>query len=110
MEIEHIDNQILKNFPAGSSCDINCLHIKIKDFKPIVQEFETYISDTSWINNLDEISKKVYKVNAEKTIDKIVTDIIGGITTNVNQDIGEFIVSYSAQLALEIKFYHHLPP
>ena len=110
MEIEHIDNQILKNFPAGSSCDINCLHIKIKDFKPIVQEFETYISDTSWINNLDEISKKVYKVNAEKTIDKIVTDIIGGITTNVNQDIGEFIVSYSAQLALEIKFYHQRIP
>ncbi|MBK8414136.1 MAG: hypothetical protein IPL22_06245, partial [Bacteroidetes bacterium] len=78
-------------------------HIKIKDFKPIVQEFETYISDTSWINSLDEISKKVFKVNAEKTIDKIVTDIIGGITTSVNEDIGEFIVSYSAQLVFFFK-------
>jgi len=110
MDIDQIDNKTLKHFPAGSGCEINCLHIKIKDFKPIVQEFETYISDTSWINNLDEISKKAFKVNAEKTIDKIVTDIIGGITTNVNEDIGEFIVSYSAQLALEIEYSHQRIP
>jgi hypothetical protein len=110
MDIDQIDNKSLKHFPAGSSCEINCLHIKIKDFKPIVQEFETYISDTSWINNLDEISKKVFKVNAEKTIDKIVNDIIGGITTSVNEDIGEFIVSYSAQLALEIEYSHQRIP
>ena len=80
MEINQIDNASLKDLPTGTSCDINCLHIKIKDFKPIVQEFETYISDTSWINSLDEISKKAFKVNAEKTIDKIVNDIIGKIT------------------------------
>lgn len=110
MNIDQIDNKSLKYFPAGSFCEINCLHIKIKDFKPIVQEFETYISDTSWINNLDEISKKAFKVNAEKTIDKIVNDIIGGITTSVNEDIGEFIVSYSAQLALEIEFSHQRIP
>lgn len=110
MEIDQIDKDGLKNFPAGSSCDVNCLHIKIKDFKPIVQEFETYISDTSWINNLDEISKIAYKVNAEKTINKIVTEIIGGITTSVNEDIGEFIVSYSAQLALEIEYSHQRIP
>lgn len=110
MNIDQIDNKTLKNLPAGSDCEINCLHIKIKDFKPIVQEFENYISDTSWINNLDEISKKAFKVNAEKTINKIVTDIIGGITTNVNEDIGEFIVSYSAQLALEIEYSHKRIP
>lgn len=110
MEINQIDNKTLKDLPTGTSCDINCLHIKIKDFKPIVQEFETYISDTSWINSLDEISKKVFKVNAEKTIDKIVNDIIGKITTSVNEDIGEFIVSYSAQNALEIVYSHKRIP
>jgi len=110
MDIDQIDNKELKNFPASSSCEINCLHVKIKDFKPIVKEFETHISDTSWINSLDEISKKVFKVNAEKTIDKIIKDIIGGITTSVNEDIGEFIVSYSAQLALEIEYSHQRIP
>jgi hypothetical protein len=110
MEINQIDYRALKDFPTGSSCDINCLHIKIKDFKPIVQEFETYISNTSWINSLDEISKKTFKVNAEKTIDKIVNDIIAKITTSVNEDIGEFIVSYSAQNALEIVYSHKRIP
>lgn len=103
-------NASLKDLPTGTSCDINRSHIKIKDFKPIVQEFETYISDTSWINSLDEISKKAFKVNAEKTIDKIVNDIIGKITTGVNEDIGEFIVSYSAQNALELVYSHKRIP
>lgn len=110
MDFSKINNTNLSSCPTTTTCEINCLHIKIKDFKPIVQEFETYISDTSWINNLDEISKKVFKVNAEKTIDKIVTDIIGGIATSVNEDIGEFIVSYSAQLALEIEYSHQRIP
>lgn len=110
MKIDLIDKKTLKHFPVSTSCDINCLHIKIKDFKPIVKEFETYITDTSWINSLDEISKKVFKVNAEKTIDKIVNDIIAGITTSLNEDIGEFIVSYSAQLALEIEHSHQRIP
>jgi len=110
MEIFQIDNSLLKDFPTDSSCDINCLHIKIKDFKLIVQEFETYISDTSWINSLDEISKKTFKVNAIKTIDRIVNDIIGKITNSVNEDIGEFIVSYSAQFALEIIYSHKRIP
>ncbi|MBL0071457.1 MAG: hypothetical protein IPP34_06460 [Bacteroidetes bacterium] len=39
-----------------------------------------------------------------------MTDIIGGITTSVNEDIGEFIVSYSAQLALEIEYSHQRIP
>jgi hypothetical protein len=110
MDICQIDNKSLNQLPTDSGCEINCLHIKIKDFKTIVKEFESHISDTSWINNLDAISKKTFKVNSEKTIDKIVTEIIGGITTNVNEDIGEFIVSYSAQLALKIEFSHQLIP
>ncbi|WPR73103.1 hypothetical protein SLW70_08285 [Flavobacterium sp. NG2] len=110
MKIDLIDKKTLKHFPSSTSCDINCLHIKIKDFKPIVKEFETYITDSSWINSLDEISKKVFKVNAEKTIDKIVNEIIAGITTSLNEDIGEFIVSYSAQLALEIEHLHQRIP
>ena len=110
MDIDQIDNKGLKNFPINSSCEINCLHIKIADFKPIVEEFETYISDTTWINDLDEISKKTYKINAQKTIDKIVNDIIAKVVSNVNEDIGEFIVSYSAQLALEIEYSHQRIP
>lgn len=40
MEINKIDNATLNKLPKGSSCQINCIHIKIKDFRPIVEEFE----------------------------------------------------------------------
>lgn len=106
MEIQQIDNKSLNDFPTWSSCEIYCLHIKIKDFKPIVKKIETHISDTSWINSLDEISKKAFKANAEKTINKIVNEVIAKVTSNVNTDIGEYIVSYSAQHALEVEFSH----
>ena len=106
MDIDKIDNKDLSKIPVGSACEINCLHIKIKDFRPIVEEFEAHITDTSWINSLDEISKITFKATSQKTIDKIVNDIIAKITTSVNEDIGEFIVSYSAQLALEIEHSH----
>lgn len=106
MDIDKIDNKDLSKLPTGSSCLINCLHIKIKDFKPIVEDFEKHISDTSWINSFDEISKITFRATSKKTIDKIVNDIIAKISTNVNEDIGEFIVSYSAQLALEMQYSH----
>lgn len=110
MEIKKIDNSSLNKHPAGCSCEINCLHIKIKDFRPIVEEFEKYICDTSWISKLDEISQITFKATSQKTIDKIVNDIIAKISSNVNTDIGEFIVSYAAQQALEIEHSHKLIP
>ena len=32
MDINKIDNTSLSKLPIGSSCEINCIHIKIKDF------------------------------------------------------------------------------
>jgi hypothetical protein len=110
MDINKIDNKSLSKFPSGSSCQINCIHIKIKNFRPIVEEFEEHICDTSWINNLDEISQITFRATSKKTIDKIVDDIIAKVSSNVNTDIGEFIVSYAAQQALEIEHSHKLIP
>jgi hypothetical protein len=110
MEIKQIDSQSLIDFPTATGCDISCLHVIIKDFKPIVSEIETHISDTSWINKLDEISKKTFRANAEKTIEKIVNEVITKVSSNVNTDIGEYIVSYSAQHALEVQFSHRKIP
>nr|BFF39790.1 hypothetical protein BACY1_15950 [Tenacibaculum mesophilum] len=110
MNIEKIDNSSLNKLPTGHDCQINCIHIKIKDFRPIVEEFENYICDTSWINNLDEISQITFRATSKKTIDKIVDEIIAKVSSNVNTDIGEFIVSYAAQQALEIEHLHKLIP
>jgi len=106
MKIDVINKTDYTDMSTVSSCEINCIHIKISDFNPIIQEFEKQITDTSWINSLDELSKLAFKANAKKTIDKIVNDIIAKVKTKLTVDIGEYIVSYSAQHALEMKFSH----
>lgn len=110
MKITKIDNAALNKIPIGGCCEINCIHITIKDFRPIVEEFERHISDTSWLNELDELPQKAFKATTQKTIDKIVNEIIAKISSNVNTDIGEFIISYAAQQALEIEHSHKLIP
>ncbi|AYN03730.1 hypothetical protein [Flavobacterium sp. 140616W15] len=106
MKINVIDKKKYPDLSSVSSCEINCIHIQISNFKPIIQEFQKTITDTSWINALDELSKMAFKANATKTIDKIVNDIIAKVTTSLTVDIGEYIVSYAAQSALEIEFTH----
>jgi RNA-binding protein YhbY len=106
MKINVLDKKDFKDLSSASDCDINCIHIKISDFKPIIQEFQEHITNTSWINDLDELSKITFRTNADKTINKIINDIITKVTTNLTVDIGEYIVSYSAQHALETNFSH----
>lgn len=106
MKIDVIKKTEYPDLSSVCSCEINCIHIKISDYKPIIKEFEKQISDTSWINSLDELSKLAFKANAQKTIDKIVNDIIAKVTSSLTVDIGEYIVSYAAQHALELKFNH----
>lgn len=106
MKINVIDKKKYPDLSSVSSCEINCIHIQISNFKPIIQEFQKSITDTSWINSLDELSKMAFKANATKTIDKIVNDIIAKVKTSLTIDIGEYIVSYAAQSALEIEFIH----
>ncbi|KQB37273.1 hypothetical protein [Flavobacterium aquidurense] len=106
MKIDVIKKSDYTDLSSVCSCEINCIHIKISDYKPIIKEFEKQITNTSWINSLDELSKLAFKANAKKTIDKIVNDIIAKVTTSLTVDIGEYIVSYAAQNALELKFSH----
>ncbi len=95
-----------KDFSSVSSCEINCIHIKINDIKTTIDELTNTIADTSWINSLDELSKKIFTATAKRTIDKIVNEIIAGISNSVNEDIGEYIVSHTAQIALAAHYSH----
>jgi len=80
--------------------------VQITNLKSIVDEIHETIADTSWIDKLDALSQEIFRATSERTIDKIVNQIIAGITSTVNEDIGEYIVSYAGQSALETKFSH----
>ena len=109
MDIKVIDKKDYK-VPSPTSCEVNCIHVKISDFKKIVQDFGSHISNTSWINNLDAYERLTFNANMQKTIDKIVNEIIAKVGSNVNTDIGEYIVSFAAQHALHTEFTHKKIP
>lgn len=91
------------NYP---NCDINCIHIKINDLAHTVGEMSSEIADTSWISNLNEFDQMIYNATAERTIGKIINDIFSKVANGLNTDIGEYLVSYSAQNALVSHYTH----
>lgn len=91
------------NYP---NCDINCIHIKITDLAHTVGEMSSEIADTSWISNLSEFDQMIYNATAKRTISKIIDDILAQVASGLNTDIGEYLVSYSAQNALVSHYTH----
>ena len=75
-----------------------------------VSEMSAEIADTSWISNLAEFDQMLYNATAERTINKIVNDILTQVSNGLNTDIGEYIVSYSAQNALVNHYTHTKVP
>lgn len=73
----------------------------------IVSEMSSEISDTSWISNLDELDQLIFNATVERTIDKVVNEILAKVSSGLNDDIGEYLVSYSAQSAL-VSHYSHV--
>ena len=69
------------------NCEINCIHIKIKNLAHIMGKMSTEITDTSWISSLDEFDQLQYKATAERTINKIVNDILAQVSSGLNTDI-----------------------
>jgi len=88
------------------SCDINCIHVQITNLQNVVDNLHESISDTSWINRLDALSQEIFKATSQRTIEKFVNEIIAGVQSNLNQDIGEYIISYAGQYVLETTFSH----
>jgi len=50
--------------------------VQINNLKSIVDEIHDTIADTSWIDKLDALSQEIFRATSEKTIDKVVNEII----------------------------------
>lgn len=104
IDLKNTDDYIEKQ--TYPNCDINCIHIQIKDLNKTVSEMSAEIADTSWINNLDEFDKLIFNATAKRTIDKVVNDILSKVSNGLNDEIGEYLISYSAQNVL-VSHYNH---
>lgn len=91
------------------NCLISCLHVVITDFTGYVQCMIDRAIDDSWMANLDDFDKMSYQACAEKTVKLLVEDIFKKATA-LNDDVGEYIVSMSAQEALHDAKNHSILP
>ncbi|MBM5783225.1 MAG: hypothetical protein FJ368_07405, partial [Pelagibacterales bacterium] len=93
----------------GTSCKVFCIHAKVSKIYECAQEMITSISNKSWIDKMDIVPQASYRARAEPTIEKLVNGILKKITNEVTADFGEYMISHSAQLALEEKSHIKFP-
>jgi len=91
-------------------CDIHVIHVKINDVNARAKEMVRIISDTSWIKRLDSIGKATFKARAEKTIVRLVNEVIAKVEDTVTSEFGEYMISDTAQCVLAKKCGHKKVP
>lgn len=93
-----------------TSCRVFCIHVKVTDINVCAEEMIEVVSNTSWIDKLEDVvSRAAFKARAKPTIDKLVNNIFRKVTDNVTKEFGEYMISHSAQSALEIKSHTKFP-
>lgn len=97
----------LSKMGISSSCDVYYLDVEIDDVASKVKEMITLVSNTSWINKLSVVAQASYSARSERTITKILQEILAKVDiSNITADFGEFMVSSTAQEVL-VKHYKH---
>lgn len=110
MEIISFKNENMEDYNKTVDCDVFSIHVKIHDIGIRAKEMIAILSDKSWINELDIIPRKSYEARAERTIDKLINDILNKVVSTVTAEFGEFLISSTAQDSLEIKYSHTKVP
>ncbi len=100
MKVTQIDRAKYLQPDQFLGCDIHCIYVLIDDLEVVIGNMRSEISDTSWINGLGSIDQKIYKINANKTIKKIVEIITSRVANELNDSVGEYMISYTAQQVL----------
>lgn len=90
----------MATFGISTECEVNLIHVKVVSLKKRVGEILTMLSDKSWIDKLDAIDRRAFSARAEKTIDKIITDILSKVEDTITEEFGEYLVSDVAGSAL----------
>jgi len=90
----------LNTIGIESDCEVHCIHVQILDFKNRAEEMITTISDNSWISKFSGTTRKSFKARAQRTIEKLVNDILKKVDSEITVEFGEFLISDTAQLAL----------
>ncbi|HHX8650387.1 TPA: hypothetical protein ACVO32_004271 [Vibrio diabolicus] len=103
VEIEHLEFDATEN---DSKASVHAVLVKITCIEEKAGEMIETIQNVCWLQDLNPVAFASYKARAEKTIKKLVENILTKVTDELTADFGEFMVSDSAQKALEEQFSH----
>jgi len=95
--------------PNSAIAETHLLCIEIDDVHQCALDLITFISDTSWISQLDSVGQMSYEEAANETIQALV-QIFQAVQNNVTEEFGEYMVSLSAIEALRGTFAHTVFP
>lgn len=110
MEIISNEKYDLKALGIESECEMHCIHVRIIDVEGRANQMIDSISDDSWISKLSGIKNKTFKARAQRTIEKLVNDILKKVDNTITEEFGEFLISDTAQLSLEKEHLHTKVP
>lgn len=90
----------------GIDIHVHSLIINVNNIKNRADEMIKTIQDTCWLNQLDVVARISYNARAQRTIDKLVNNILTQVEDEITEEFGEFMISASAQDALVQTFGH----
>jgi len=100
----------MSDYGKTTNCNVYSIHAEVNDIEARAIEMIDMIADTSWISRLDIIPRTSYEARAKTTIDKLINGILTQVTTTVNTEFGEFLISVTAQDSLELQYNHTKVP
>ncbi|MBP6888788.1 MAG: hypothetical protein KBC21_03730 [Candidatus Pacebacteria bacterium] len=112
MHIEIISSEKVDMAKYGhiSTCHVHCVHAKVTNLHERAKEMVRTISDTSWISKLDTVGKVTFEATSERTIKKLVEDIISKVSDEPTREFGEYMISLGALDLLESGHQHTKVP
>lgn len=101
----------MTTFGVTTDCDVYAVHIRVDDVDKRAEEMIKTISDTSWISKLNAITKAAFEATSSRTIEKLVDNVNNRVVgDSITEDFGEYMVSDTAQCALESLLKHSKVP
>lgn len=89
--------------------DIRVCLVTVTDLTHLAEALTNSVSDTSWMTDLDEGSRRSYEPAVAATA-KVLKEIFAAVNNNVSAEFGEIMVSRGSARALEILFGHKAIP
>jgi hypothetical protein len=108
MQIVSCKKEDLSQYGKTSTCAVFTVHIRVKNIPLKAKEMILTISDRSWISKLGVVEQAAYAARANKTIRKIVKQILEKVENKVTEEFGEYLVTESARNAMGKQYRHHL--